>query len=54
MAPIVRTGADGERELVMARWGMPAPPQHGGHPATSIRNVSSPHRRDGSARETAA
>jgi len=26
MAPIVRTGADGERELVMARWGMPGPP----------------------------
>jgi putative SOS response-associated peptidase YedK len=23
MAPIVRAGADGERELVMARWGMP-------------------------------
>src|ERR1700722_20246347 len=26
MAPIVRNGADGERELVMARWGMPGPP----------------------------
>ena len=26
MAPIVRVGADGERELVMARWGMPGPP----------------------------
>ena len=25
MAPIVRVGADGERELVMARWGMPGP-----------------------------
>ncbi len=24
IAPIVRVGADGERELVMARWGMPA------------------------------
>ena len=24
-APIVRHGADGERELVMARWGMPSP-----------------------------
>ena len=23
MVPIVRDGADGERELVMARWGMP-------------------------------
>jgi hypothetical protein len=27
MAPIVRNGVDGERELVMARWGMPGPPQ---------------------------
>jgi putative SOS response-associated peptidase YedK len=27
MAPIVRRGRDGERELVMARWGMPGPPQ---------------------------
>jgi putative SOS response-associated peptidase YedK len=26
-APIVRNGADG-RELVMARWGMPTPPQY--------------------------
>jgi putative SOS response-associated peptidase YedK len=25
MAPIVRNGADGARELVMARWGMPGP-----------------------------
>jgi putative SOS response-associated peptidase YedK len=30
LAPIVRVGADGERELVMARWGMPGPPQFGG------------------------
>jgi putative SOS response-associated peptidase YedK len=29
MAPIVRTNADGQRELVMARWGMPGPPQYG-------------------------
>jgi putative SOS response-associated peptidase YedK len=43
MAPIVRTGADGERELVMARWGMPGPPQYGGAPVTNIRNVQSPH-----------
>ena len=26
LAPIVRRGADGERELVTARWGMPGPP----------------------------
>jgi putative SOS response-associated peptidase YedK len=43
IAPIMRTGADGERELVMARWGMPGPPQYGGAPVTNIRNVSSPH-----------
>ena len=43
MAPIVRNGVDGERELVMARWGMPGPPQFGGAPITNIRNVGSPH-----------
>jgi hypothetical protein len=43
MAPIVRNGADAERELVMARWGMPGPPQFGGAPITNIRNVASPH-----------
>ena len=43
LAPIVRTGGDGERELVMARWGMPGPPQFGGHPITNIRNTKSPH-----------
>jgi putative SOS response-associated peptidase YedK len=41
--PIVPNGADGERELVMARWGMPGPLQFGGQPVTNIRNVSSPH-----------
>jgi putative SOS response-associated peptidase YedK len=45
MAPIVRLGADGERELVTARWGMPGPPRFGGQPETNIRNVKSPHRR---------
>jgi hypothetical protein len=39
----LRAGADGERELVMARWGMPGPPQYGGAPVTNIRNVSIPH-----------
>jgi putative SOS response-associated peptidase YedK len=43
LAPIVRNNADGERELVMARWGMPGPLQFGGQPVTNIRNVSSPH-----------
>ena len=43
LAPIVWRGADGERELVTARWGMPGPPQFGGQPVTNIRNVTSPH-----------
>ncbi len=42
-APIVRRGADSERELVTARWGMPGPPQFGGQLVTNIRNVASPH-----------
>ena len=42
-APIVRIAADGLRELAMARWGMPGPPQFGGMPVTNIRNTSSPH-----------
>jgi putative SOS response-associated peptidase YedK len=42
-APIVRMGGEGERELAMARWGMPGPPQFGGAPVTNIRNVKSPH-----------
>jgi putative SOS response-associated peptidase YedK len=43
MAPVVRIGADGERELVMARWGMPGPPQSGGRLVTNIRHVQDPH-----------
>src|ERR1700733_14083558 len=43
MAPIVRNGANGERELVMSRWGMPGPPQFGGAPITNIRNRATPH-----------
>ena len=35
LAPIVRNSADGGRELVMARWGMPGPPQFGGQPVTN-------------------
>lgn len=42
-APIVRTGEDGVRELAMARWGMPSPPQFGSAPVTNIRNLASPH-----------
>ena len=43
LAPVVRIAADGERELVTARWGMPGPPQFGGHPITNIRNTKSAH-----------
>ena len=43
LAPIVRDAADGEREPVMVRWGMPGPPQYCAQPVTNIRNASSPH-----------
>ena len=43
MAPIVRNAPDGVRELMLARWGMPGPPQFGGAPITNIRNTKSPH-----------
>jgi putative SOS response-associated peptidase YedK len=43
MAPVIRTAEDGERELLMMRWGMPCPPQYGARPVTNIRNVKSPH-----------
>ena len=43
LAPIVRNAPDGARELMMARWGMPGPPQFGGAPITNIRNTKSPH-----------
>lgn len=47
-APIVRSNADGNREMVMARWGMPTPPQYLAGKrtdpgVTNIRRVNSPH-----------
>ena len=47
-APIVRAGADGVRELVTARWGMPSPPsalegKRVDRGVTNVRNVTSPH-----------
>lgn len=47
-APIVRIGADGVRELVMSRWGMPSPAfalrgRSTDPGVTNIRNTSSPH-----------
>ena len=41
-ASVVRP-ADGGRELIMMRWGMPPPPRAGGFPVTNIRNTTSPH-----------
>jgi len=43
LAPIARNAPDGVRELTLARWGMPGPPQFGGAPITNIRNTKSPH-----------
>lgn len=47
-APIVRNSAEGERELVMARWGMPSPAfalegKKVDKGVTNIRNTASPH-----------
>jgi putative SOS response-associated peptidase YedK len=43
MAPVVRTGSDGERELAMRRWGCCVRPPMAGQPVTNIRNTKSPH-----------
>ncbi len=47
-APIVRTAADGVRELATARWGMPSPAfalegRKVDKGVTNVRNTSSPH-----------
>jgi putative SOS response-associated peptidase YedK len=42
-APIVRNAPDGTRELCLALWGMPCPPQFGSQPVTNIRNTKSAH-----------
>lgn len=47
-APIVRTGADGMRELARARWGMPSPAfvlegKKVDKGVTNVRNPKSPH-----------
>ena len=48
LAPIVRTGTDGVRELVRARWGMPSPAftlqgKKVDKGVTNVRNTASPH-----------
>jgi putative SOS response-associated peptidase YedK len=47
-APIVRNAVDGERELTMARWGMPSPifalkGRNSDSGVTNVRNAASPH-----------
>ena len=47
-APIVRNAEDEERELMMARWGMPSPQfalkgRNSDPGVTNVRNVASPH-----------
>ena len=42
-APIVRHDADGQRELVMARWGLPGPVQAGAPLVFNLRNAASPY-----------
>ena len=43
VAPIIRLNADGKRELLDMRWGMPGPMMYGGKPVTNIRNTKSAH-----------
>jgi putative SOS response-associated peptidase YedK len=41
MAPVVRTMPDGQRELVMMRWGFPSPSPKGPPLVTNVRNTES-------------
>ena len=43
LAPIVRRAPDGERELLLMRWGFPPPPNLGKALVTNVRNVASPY-----------
>lgn len=46
MAPVVRHGTDGVREMLMMRWGFPPPSfpgQKSARPVTNVRNTSSRH-----------
>jgi putative SOS response-associated peptidase YedK len=41
IAPVVRAGRDGVREMLALRWGLPGPESAGGRPVTNIRNTES-------------
>ena len=41
IAPVVRVGPDGLREMLPMRWGLPGPEAAGGRPVTNIRNTDS-------------
>ncbi len=41
LAPVVRTAPDGERELMMMRWGFPPPPRAAPRPVTNVRHTHS-------------
>ena len=41
VAPVVRTMADGQRELLMMRWGFPSPSPKGPALVTNVRNTES-------------
>jgi putative SOS response-associated peptidase YedK len=43
LAPVVRLAADGEREMLMMRWGFPPPPALAKAPVTNVRNLASPY-----------
>ncbi|MCC0044252.1 MAG: SOS response-associated peptidase [Brucellaceae bacterium] len=46
LAPVVRIGDDGEREVTPLQWGMPSPPQYvknADRGVTNIRNTTSSH-----------
>ena len=46
LAPVVRIGTDGQREIAPLTWGMPSPPQYVKNydpGVTNIRNTGSPH-----------
>ena len=41
LAPVVRAGRDGAREMLAMRWGLPGPESAGLRPVTNIRNAES-------------